>query len=56
MEETSRDDDVPTSSCARERARALTVDDGWTAVTDNYVKVRLDAQRARNVWIDARIA
>ena len=31
--------------------RALTVDDGWSAVTDNYVKVGLDAQHARNEWI-----
>jgi threonylcarbamoyladenosine tRNA methylthiotransferase MtaB len=32
--------------------RALTVDDGWSAVTDNYFKVRLDAPHARNEWID----
>jgi len=31
--------------------RALTVDDGWWAVTDNYVKVKLDAQRPRNEWV-----
>jgi threonylcarbamoyladenosine tRNA methylthiotransferase MtaB len=31
--------------------RALTVDDGWSAVTDNYIKVRLGAQRARNEWV-----
>lgn len=30
--------------------RALVVDDGWSAVTDNYVKVRLDAQLPRNNW------
>jgi threonylcarbamoyladenosine tRNA methylthiotransferase MtaB len=30
--------------------RALTVDDGWSAVTDNYVKVRLPEQHARNEW------
>jgi threonylcarbamoyladenosine tRNA methylthiotransferase MtaB len=35
--------------------RALTVDDGWSAVTDNYLKVRLDAQHPRNQWIDARV-
>lgn len=35
--------------------RALTVDDGWSAVTDNYLKVRLDEQHPRNRWIDARI-
>ena len=32
--------------------RALVVDDGMSAVTDNYVKVRLDAARTRNEWID----
>jgi threonylcarbamoyladenosine tRNA methylthiotransferase MtaB len=31
--------------------RALTVDDGWSAVTDNYLKVRLDEQCSRNEWI-----
>lgn len=31
--------------------RALTVDDGWSAVTDNYIKVRLPAQHARNEWV-----
>jgi len=31
--------------------RALTVDDGWSAVTDNYIKVRLNRQHARNEWI-----
>ncbi len=30
--------------------RALTVDDGWSAVTDNYVKVRLPEQHPRNEW------
>ena len=35
--------------------RALTVDDGWSAVTDNYLKVRLDEQHPRNQWIDARV-
>jgi threonylcarbamoyladenosine tRNA methylthiotransferase MtaB len=35
--------------------RALTVDDGWSAVTDNYLKVRLATQYSRNQWIDARI-
>jgi threonylcarbamoyladenosine tRNA methylthiotransferase MtaB len=35
--------------------RALTVDDGWSAVTPNYLKVRLDEQRARNEWVDVRI-
>lgn len=35
--------------------RALTVDDGLSAVTDNFLKVKLPAQVARNQWIDARI-
>jgi threonylcarbamoyladenosine tRNA methylthiotransferase MtaB len=35
--------------------RALSVDDGWSAVTDNFLKVRLPGQVARNQWIDARI-
>jgi threonylcarbamoyladenosine tRNA methylthiotransferase MtaB len=30
--------------------RALTVDDGWSAVTDNYIKVRLDERHPRNEW------
>jgi threonylcarbamoyladenosine tRNA methylthiotransferase MtaB len=30
--------------------RALVVDDGWSAVTDNYIKVRLEAQAERNTW------
>lgn len=32
--------------------RALVVDDGWSAVTDNYVKVRLEQQAERNTWVD----
>ena len=35
--------------------RALTVDDGRAAVTDNYLKVRLDHQRPRNQWVEIRI-
>jgi threonylcarbamoyladenosine tRNA methylthiotransferase MtaB len=35
--------------------RALTVDDGWSAVTDNYLKVRLDRGHSRNEWIDVTI-
>lgn len=31
--------------------RALTVDDGLSAVTDNYLKVRLPEKRARNEWV-----
>ena len=35
--------------------RALTVDDGLSAVTDNFLKVRLAETVPRNQWIDARI-
>lgn len=35
--------------------RALSVDDGLSAVTDNFLKVRLPEQVPRNMWIDARI-
>jgi len=35
--------------------RALSVDDGWSAVTDNYLKVKLDRRHPRNEWIDVRI-
>ena len=35
--------------------RALTLEDGWTAVTDNYVKVRLPAPHPRNQWVEATI-
>jgi threonylcarbamoyladenosine tRNA methylthiotransferase MtaB len=35
--------------------RALTVDDGWSAVTDNYLKVKLDRRHSRNEWVDVRV-
>jgi threonylcarbamoyladenosine tRNA methylthiotransferase MtaB len=35
--------------------RALTVDDGSSAVTDNFLKVRLDRQHPRNEWIDVTL-
>jgi len=35
--------------------RALTVDDGWSAVTDNYLKVKLDQRHSRNEWIDVTV-
>ena len=35
--------------------RALVVDDGRSAVTDNYLKVGLDEVRPRNSWVDVRI-
>jgi tRNA A37 methylthiotransferase MiaB len=37
-------------------SRALTVDDGWSAVTPNYLKLKLDRQVARNEWIGVQIA
>ena len=36
--------------------RALVVDDGWSAVTDNYFKVRLPEQRPRNTWTTVGIS
>jgi threonylcarbamoyladenosine tRNA methylthiotransferase MtaB len=35
--------------------RALTVDDGWSAVTDNYLKVRLSRPHIRNTWVDITV-
>jgi hypothetical protein len=35
--------------------RALTVDDGWSAVTDNYLKVKLAQRHERNEWIHVPI-
>jgi len=35
--------------------RALTVDDGRSAVTDNYVKIQLDRAYPRNEWISVTI-
>ena len=35
--------------------RALTVDDGRSAVTGNYLKVRLTEPRRRNEWITVRV-
>ena len=37
---------VPARRRSGTTRRALTVDDGWSAVTDNYLKVRLDAAAA----------
>jgi threonylcarbamoyladenosine tRNA methylthiotransferase MtaB len=34
---------------------ALTVDDGLSAVTDNYLKVKLDREHPRNQWIDVTL-
>lgn len=35
--------------------RALTVDDGQSVVTGNYLKLRLDVPRPRNQWVDVRV-
>jgi hypothetical protein len=35
--------------------RALVVDDGRSAVTDNYLRVALDAPHQRNEWIDVTV-
>jgi threonylcarbamoyladenosine tRNA methylthiotransferase MtaB len=35
--------------------RALVVDDGRAAVTDNYLKLRLDVPATRNAWITVRV-
>jgi threonylcarbamoyladenosine tRNA methylthiotransferase MtaB len=35
---------------------ALTIEDGTLAVTDNYLKVRIPAGRARNEWVRVLIA
>ena len=36
--------------------RALTVDDGSGVVTGNYLKLRIPPGRARNQWVDVRVA
>ena len=38
------------ASQAGREVRSLVVDDGWSAVTENYLKVRLYEQRMRNTW------
>jgi threonylcarbamoyladenosine tRNA methylthiotransferase MtaB len=43
------------ASQAGTRRRALTVDDGWSAVTDNYFKIRLPVQQPRNEWVEVII-
>jgi threonylcarbamoyladenosine tRNA methylthiotransferase MtaB len=37
------------------RLRALTVDDGQSVVTGNFLKLRLDVARRRNEWVDVRV-
>jgi threonylcarbamoyladenosine tRNA methylthiotransferase MtaB len=43
------------TSQAGTRRRALTVDDGRSAVTDNYLKVALPDQQLRNEWIEVQL-
>lgn len=43
------------ASQAGRTRRALVVDDGRSAVTDNYLKVRLDRPHPRNEWVAAVI-
>jgi hypothetical protein len=43
------------ASQAGRTLRALTVDDGQSVVTGNYLKLRLDTRRARNEWVDVRV-
>jgi threonylcarbamoyladenosine tRNA methylthiotransferase MtaB len=37
------------------RLRGLTVDDGQSVVTGNYLKLRLDIPFTRNQWVDVRV-
>jgi hypothetical protein len=34
---------------------ALTIEDGLSVVTDNYLKLRVPQRRARNEWVRVRI-
>jgi len=43
------------ASQAGRTLRALTVDDGQSVVTGNYLKLRLDARKMRNEWVDVRV-
>jgi threonylcarbamoyladenosine tRNA methylthiotransferase MtaB len=43
------------ASQAGRRLRALTVDDGQSVVTGNYLKLRLNVRQARNEWVDIRV-
>lgn len=43
------------ASQAGSRRRALVVEDGLSAVTDNYLKVRLATRHHRNEWVDVTI-
>jgi hypothetical protein len=33
----------------------LTVDDGQSVVTGNFLKLRLNVRQARNEWVDIRV-
>ena len=35
--------------------RGLSVDDGRTIVTGNYLKLRLDQRQPRNEWVQVRV-
>lgn len=37
------------------RLRALTVDDGQSVVTGNYLKLRMDTPFSRNQWVEVRV-
>lgn len=43
------------ASQAGSRRRALAIDDGLSAVTDNYLKVKLPEARPRNSWVDVQL-
>ncbi|MGH6692695.1 MAG: MiaB/RimO family radical SAM methylthiotransferase, partial [Gammaproteobacteria bacterium] len=43
------------ASQAGRTLRALTVDDGQSVVTGNYLKLRLDVRKTRNEWVGVRV-
>ena len=43
------------ASQAGRTIRALTVDDGQSVVTENYLKLHLDVQQPRNEWVFVRV-
>lgn len=43
------------ASQAGRTIRALTVDDGQSVVTENYLKLRLDVQQRRNEWVHVQV-
>jgi hypothetical protein len=38
------------------RHRGLTLDDGSTVVTGNYLKLSIPTRKARNEWVEVRVA